>query len=114
MKRALSESERQLVSRMAENLAGSERVQILADLAQASAVPMNDDETIIRFEIPGYNHPPKSGGRIIVDGKARDKDGAYLDVILFTDESGRLYELEIVRFGAGELIGPDWTTLTFY
>jgi hypothetical protein len=99
---------------MCEGLVDSKRAQIMADLAQATALPMNDDDTIIRFEIPGYQHPPKSGGRVIADSRAKDQDGAYLDVILFTDENDRLYELEIVRFEEGKVIGPDWNTLTFY
>lgn len=103
-----------VVSRMAEALADSRRAKIMADLAQATAVPMNNDNTIIRFEMSGYQHPPKSGGRVTVDGKAKDQDGAYLDVILFTDENDRLYELEIVRFEEGKVLGPDWNTLTFY
>jgi hypothetical protein len=114
MKRSLTETEKMVISRMAETLPDSKRSQIVADLARASAEPMNDDGTIIRFEIPEYQRPPQTGGRVTVDGKVKDRDGAHLDVILFTDENDRLYELEVVRYEVGKVMEPDWTTLTFY
>lgn len=46
MKRPVTEAEKILVSRMAEALPDSKRSQIMADLANASVEPMNDDATI--------------------------------------------------------------------
>lgn len=114
MTRQLTEEERVAVCRLAESLPEPSRVRIIADLKHATVAAMNDAGTIIRFEIPGYEHPLKSGGKIKVDAKMKDRDGAQLDVILFTDENDRLYELELVRFAEGAVIGPDWDTLSYY
>jgi hypothetical protein len=111
IKRPLTENERMLVSRMAEKLPDNKRTQIMSDLERAKAESLNDDESIIRFDIAGYQHPTSIGRIIIADGMAKDKDGADLEVILFTDSDGRLYELEIVRFEEGGLVAPDWATL---
>jgi len=49
-----------------------------------------------------------------VQGELRDKDGARLSFDLFADENGHLLELELVRWGEGDLIEPDWSALAFY
>ena len=114
MKRPLTESEKIAVSRMAETLPEPQRSQITDDLAHALAEPLNEDSSVIRFEIEGYPRLSRVGRTMSVDATATDRDGAHLNVILFADESGRLYELEIVRFENGNVIAPDWTTLKFY
>ena len=114
MKRPLTETENMLVVRMAAKLPDRQRVQIIADLEHATAEPLNDDSSIVRFEIVGYQRAPSIGRHTSVDGVAKDGDGAHLNVILFTDQNDRLYELEIVRFENGAIVGPDWTTLEFY
>ena len=43
-----------------------------------------------------------------------DADGADITVSLYADENGRLYELELLRWDPGEIIDPDWKTLTLY
>ncbi len=103
-----------MVFRTAEKLPDRQRAQIIADLAHATAEPLNDDSSIVRFEIAGYQRAPSIGRHVSVDGVAKDGDGAHLNVILFTDQNDRLYELEIVRFENGKIVGPDWTTLEFY
>lgn len=114
MKRSLTETENMLVTRMAGKLPDRQRAQIIADLARATAEPLNDDSSIVRFEIDGYQRVPSIGRHTSVDGVAKDGDGAQLNVILFTDQNDRLYELEIVRFESGAIVGPDWKTLEFY
>lgn len=42
-----------------------------------------------------------------------DRDGSKIDVLLFMDSTDRLYELEFVKWEGGDLLCPDWTTLTF-
>ncbi len=114
MRRPSTEAERVLVSRMCAGLQDAERAQVLADLADAIVEPLNDDGSIVRFELLNYTRLPGIGRRVAVDGVANDRDGAHLNVILFTDENNRLYELEIVRFDEGSVIGPDWATLKIY
>lgn len=114
MRRPLTENEKMAVSRMAETLPEPQRSQLTDDLAHATAEPLNEDGSIIRFEIEGYLRSPRIGRTISVDAVATDRDGAHLNVVLFTDAIGRLYELEIVRFENGSVIAPDWKTLRFY
>ena len=114
MRRPLTESEKMVVSRMAETLPEAQRSQITDDLAHATAEHLNEDGSLIRFEIEGYQRLARTGRTVSVDAMATDRDGAHLNVILFTDGSGRLYELEIVRFESGNVVALDWTTLRFY
>lgn len=114
MKRAITPAEHMVVSRMVEKVPDQQRSQLLADLKNATAEPVNPDGSIVRFEIAGYERAPSIGRHTSVDGVAKDGDGAHLNVILFTDLNDRLYELEIVRFEAGPIVGPDWTTLQLY
>jgi hypothetical protein len=45
------------------------------------------------------------------EGKVRDLDGELLDVVLFEDGDGRLFEFELVRYAEGLVLGPDWGAL---
>jgi len=114
MKRLVLATERIIASRMCEGLPAAQRAQMLADLATASVEPLNDDGSILRFHLRDYTRLPGIGRRVAVDGTARDRDGAYLNVILFTDENDRLYELEVVRFDEGNVVGPDMETLKIF
>ena len=112
--RKLTEKETLLVSRMAKELPDSVGAQIIGDLTRENVENINEDGSIIRFQIAGYARAANSDGRVIVDGVAKDQDGAHLNVILSVDDDDRLYELEIVRFDKGKLIGVDFETLKFY
>ena len=114
MKRPTTAVERMIVSRMCERLPAAQRAQMLADLAGASVEPLNDDCSILRFELQNYTRSAATGRRVAVDATARDQDGAHLNVILFTDESNRLYELEVVRYDEGNVVGPEMETLRVY
>lgn len=114
MKRPLMESEKTAIYHLAEILPVAMRSQIITDLSCASVEPLNESGSIIRFEIENYRRVPNMGRRAIVDAVAKDSDGAHLNVILFSDENDRLYELEIIRFEDGDVIAPDWKTLTVY
>ena len=97
----------------------AEREQLLADLATCDVVIDLPDRSIILFQLPGYERPPghargsfaslKGDG---VEGHVIDRDGARLDVLLHADANRRLYELELVRYEVGPVIGPDWNTLS--
>jgi hypothetical protein len=115
MKRPVTETESALVRRMAERLPEAMRAQVLSDLNDAEVEPFNQDDSIVRFHIRGYVRPPGVGRETLpVAGKAVDRDGAYVEVALFSDENGRLYELELIRYENGNLIAPDWNTLELY
>jgi Domain of unknown function (DUF6984) len=114
MKRPLKASEMVAVSYMAAALPEPQRSRITRDLLHSTAEPLNDSGSIIRFSIEGYQPPTATRRVVSVDAVATDRDGAHLNVILFTDALGHLYELEIVRFDKEETIDPDWSTLKVY
>jgi hypothetical protein len=115
MKRPLTSEERDLIARIAEKLGGSEGAQLLADSKNASAMSGTADSSRVLFEIPGYERPAYKGQHPYgVEGKMLDQDGAELSVLLHADENGRLFELEFIRWGEGNLIAPDWSTLKLY
>ncbi len=89
-----------------------QRQSLLKDLDAASAEEIRDEQLTIRFEIRGYARPPYRFERPLpVDAAVLDADGARLAVVLSTDENGRLFELQVVRFETGPLLRPDWATL---
>lgn len=115
MKRALTDVETMVIRRVAERLPHGKRFQLLDDLARARAEPATPDGTRVVFDISGYERPPYRGQHSFgVEGELLDKDGARLSVDLFADENGRLLELEVIRWGGGNLIDPDWSTLKLY
>lgn len=115
MKRSLTDEEKNLIRQISEKLSGSEGGQLLVDLKNASAVPATADNARIQFEISGYERPPYKGQHPYgVEGKMLDEDGAELSVLLHADENGRLFELEFIRWGEGNLINPNWSTLKLY
>ena len=76
---------------------------------------MAPDGGRVMFEIEGYSRPRYRGQHSFgVPGKLYDADGTELAFDLFADEFGRLLELEIVRWGEGGLVAPDWKSLTLY
>lgn len=115
MKRPLTNEERDLIARIGERLGGSEGAQLLADAKDASAISVTADSSRIQFDIPGYDRPDyKDQHPYGVEGKMLDQDGAELSVLLHADENGRLFELEFIRWGKGNLISPNWKTLQLY
>jgi hypothetical protein len=113
--RPLTSREKDLLRRMADKLRDQERKQLLADLERAVADPLTSDGSRIRFEIAGYQRPPRQGQHLLgVEGKTHDRDGTELTVLLHADENGRLLELEVIRWGQGDLTDPDWNALSLY
>lgn len=112
MIRSIRDYEMEIVSRLAEPLEDHVRSRILSDLRGATAESQNEDDSIIRFQIHGYEHPEKRGQCLLpFEGKMTDSDGAEITALLFLDINKRLYELELIRWGEGNLIGPDVDTL---
>jgi hypothetical protein len=115
VKRPLSDAEARVIKQVAEKLAPDRRQQLLADMAHASAIEATDDGARVQFEIPGYERPPYRGQHSFgVSGELRDKDGTKLSVDLFADENDRLLELELIRWGDGNVMAPKWDTLLLY
>ena len=114
MARPITDLERTLIARMIERLPTDQQASLMNDLALATAEPLNDDDSIIELMIEGYQRPRLSGRNVLpVDGIVKDADGAHIELILFSDENDRLFEFEIVRYGDGSVIGPDWGALEF-
>jgi hypothetical protein len=113
--RALTTNERSIISAIAQELDAPDRIQLLADLENATARTVATDGSLIEFEIAGYARPAFRGENPFdVEGRVLDNDGAELLVLVHADHNGRLLELELVRFERGEVIGPDWSTLQLY
>jgi hypothetical protein len=115
MKRSLTEIEKSIIRQIAERLPFNKQHQLLDDLSRSQAEPVTPDGARIVFHISGYQRPPYRGQHSFgVEGELQDKDGAKLSLDLFADENDRLLELELIRWGEGDLIEPDWRTLKFY
>ena len=115
MKRPLTDVEKKVIRQVAEKLPKDKRPQLLEDMAHALAETAADDGSRIVFDIPGYERPIYRGQHSFgVEGELLDRDGTKLSFDLYADEKGRLLELEVVRWGEGNLIDPDWNTLKLH
>jgi hypothetical protein len=115
MMRVLSPAEKNVIRAVAVRLPDGERKQLLEDMERATAEAQTVDGSRIIFQIAGYDRPPYRGQHPFpVEGYVQDQDGAEIDVLLHADENGRLFELELVRFAEGGVIGPVWNTLQFW
>jgi hypothetical protein len=100
------------VNWFAERLSAGERAALLNDLDNSTAQVLQDEQLIVRFELRGYTRPTPAFDRLLpVDACVSDRDGARLSVVLSTDQNGRLFELRVIRFEQGPVLGPDWSTL---
>ena len=110
--RPLNATETSVVRWFADHVDDRKRQSLLADLDKALAEEIRDEQLTVRFEIDGYARPPYRLERpVLVDAAVLDADGTILAVILATDENGRLFELQVIRFERGPVLGPDWSTL---
>lgn len=113
MNRPVKMEERTLIQRIADRLDHDSRKRLLADVDAASAKAMNDDGSLIQFDITGYNRPTYQGQHTYsAEGRMLDADGAEISVMLYADENNRLFELEFIRWADGGLRQPQWATLT--
>jgi hypothetical protein len=110
--RPLTDVEKRVVRWFAEHVGESQRRSLLSDLDQSSAEEIHDEHLTIRFHIDGYPRPSYRGERPLpVDATVSDADGVRLAVILAADEDERLFELQVLRFEPGPVLGPNWATL---
>lgn len=113
--RKLTNQERTLIWRVANKLPESQRQQLCADLSKATARTEMQDGSRIMFDIEGYERPVYRGQHAFpVEMRMLDADNSQLSVVLHADENDRLFELEIIRWGDGDLKSPKWDTLTMY
>ena len=110
--RPLTATEVSVIRWFAERVEDPQRQSLLSDLNKAAADEIRDEQLAIRFEIDGYDPPPHRFQRPLpIDAAVLDADGATLDVELLTDQNGRLLGLDVFRYEAGPVLGPDWATL---
>ena len=104
---------REAVRQIVAHLAPEERARLSADLAVAEVEPGNDVGSLFEFRLPGYLALNRNGQMPLpVEGKVRDADGEMLDVVVYVDPNGHLFELELLRWSDGYVQGPDWRTFT--
>lgn len=110
--RPLTGNEISVVRWFADRLDEPQRRALLNDLDKASAEELRDEQLTVRFDIAGYVRPPyRLEHPLAIDAAVLDADGSTLAVILSMDENGRLFELQVIRFESGPVLGPDWATL---
>jgi len=115
MMRSLTECERNVIRAIADFLPLENQRRLLVDLELATAHSVLPDNSVIKFSIAGYDRPPYAGQHSFgVEGELLDRDGTRVGLLLFADQNGRLLELELIRWGDGDLIDPDWKTLKLY
>ena len=115
MMRPLTKSEWNMIYAIASMLPLKNQQQLLFDLEFATAHSVLPDNSLLKFSIAGYKRPPYVGQHSFgVEGELLDRDGTRVSLILFADQNDRLSELELIRWGEGDLIEPDWGTLKLY
>jgi hypothetical protein len=113
--RSLTVVERALVEAIIDALPQAQADAVRADLGQSRVEDANGDGSLLVFKIEGYDRPQGTGQHAFpAEAMLQDKDGAQLSVALYTDKNDRLFELEIVRWGDGLIIGPNLASLTTY
>lgn len=87
---------------MAESISGEAGVQLRLDARAASAVDCYSDYSKVSFIIDGYERPLYRGQRQFpAEIRAFDSDEEELTLNLYGDSNGRLFELEVIRWGGG-------------
>ena len=106
----MTEGERNAVLAILERLEPTQRDRLLADFKSARIEALNAGGTILRFHLP--NHVPERPGKmpLRVEGRVLDVDGEAIDVVLYDDANGRLFEFELIRHAKGEVIDANWDT----
>jgi hypothetical protein len=107
----LTDHELKAINRIIARLEPSQRERMVADLAVAEVEVLVLDRSMLRFHLPG--HIPSKPGQapLTPEAKVRDLDSELLEVVLFEDIDGRLFEFELVRYAEGLVLGPDWSAL---
>lgn len=93
-----------------------ERSQLIEDLGHCEVDVLSGGGRLV-FHIDGYERPVYRGQDTFrgkdgfpVEGTVSDRDGTVIDVALYSDQNGRVLELELVKQSAVAIPVPDWTT----
>lgn len=113
-RRPPTEIEKDVIRQVAERLALEVRRQLLDDLGRSEVEEETPDGSRRIFHIAGYSRPSGGQHSFGVEGQLVDKDGTQLTFDLYADPNGRLSEFELVRWGEGYLVDPDWSMLKLY
>lgn len=105
----LTEHERAAVLALITHQPVERRERLISDLAVAEVKALNSDRSILRFHLPDYGRA-EGQNPLCPEGAVIDRDGAVLEVVVYTDRNHRLFELELIRYAEGDVIGPDWAT----
>lgn len=109
--RKLTAGERTAIEALAARLSTDARKQLLLDLEDSSVDSVTPDGSRLRFHIPNYERPAYRGQHAYdAEGAVNDSDGKEVSVSLYADENNRLLELELIKWGEGPLISPDWNS----
>jgi hypothetical protein len=110
--RNLTSDEHRVLTLFSAQLHGEQRASFLADVEIATAEDDTADGSRVLFHLRDYERPPYQGQHPYpVDGRVQDADGEMLDVVVYADGNNRLFELELIRYGEGGVMKPDWSTL---
>jgi len=110
--RPLTATEIAVVRWFALQIDEPQRESLINDVDKATADEIRDEQLTIRFDLEDYTRPPYRFERPLpIDAAVLDTDGSTLAVVLATDENGRLFQLQVIRFEDGPILGPDWSTL---
>jgi hypothetical protein len=113
--RSLTAIERVLAEAIIDALPQAQAAAVRVDLGRSRVEDANGDGSLLVFKIEGYDRPQGTGQHAFpVEAMLQDKDGAQLSVALYADKNDRLFELEIIRWGDGSIIGPNLASLTTY
>jgi len=108
--RRLGEDERKAAVALLEFL-GEAGQRYLRDLEGCAVEELLADGSALRFHLARYLRPDDPRRYDLPTlGSITDEDGEDMSVVLFTDKNGRLSEMEFIRWGAGDVVAPDWST----
>jgi len=115
MRRDLTNAERSVILRFAESLNSERANQLEGDVATAQVEDIAGDGSRLMFVLEGYERPEYEGQHLFgPEGKANDRDGTELTILLHADANDRLFELEIIKWKTEPLIRPDWSSLEVF
>jgi len=114
--RRLSELEKEALFALAKAVGrDDEREQLISDLDHCLVEEASPDGSRIVFHIDGYQRPPYRGqdaflgkDQFPVEGTIKDADGADMDMAIYSDQSNRLLEVELVKHAVSPIVAPDW------
>ena len=111
----LNDLEEALIRGVVAHLPSAEGLSLLSDLQNLEGVQRIESQWKTTFVLQQYARPPYRGQHPYpVEIRVNDADGSELTAILFADENGRLFELELIRWDAKPIEAPVEGTLRFY